>query len=76
MLLRSKTGRLAILVCAAAFVPVVSASREAPPRPASILITGPAALDVSLAVYDAVLCIAALYPRSRLDGLSAAHAAS
>ena len=55
MLLHSKTGRLAVVLCAASFVPVLSAGGEAPSRAATILITGPAALDVSVAVYHAVL---------------------
>jgi hypothetical protein len=53
MLLRSKTNRVAALVCAAASVPAFSDGQEAPSR-ATILIKGPASLDVSVAAYDAV----------------------
>jgi hypothetical protein len=54
MPLRSKSARLAVLVSATALVPALSAGEETDPRPATILVTGPTALDVSGAVRDAV----------------------
>jgi hypothetical protein len=50
----SKTARRVVLVSAAASLPALSTGQEDGPRPATILITGPAALDVSRAVRDAV----------------------
>ena len=54
MSLGSKSARLAVLVSAAAVSPALSAGQESDARPATILVTGPTALDVSVAVHDAV----------------------
>jgi len=53
MPVRSKSARLAFLVSAAALLPALSAGKEIGDRPATILVTGPTALDVSVAVRDA-----------------------
>jgi len=54
MSLRGKFCRLAVLVSAAALVPTFSSGQDAAPVPATILVGGPAALDVSRAVRDAL----------------------
>src|SRR5262245_35936478 len=54
MSLRSKTARLLVLVSTAVLVPALASPGEAGPRPATILVTGPTALVVSVAVRDAV----------------------
>jgi hypothetical protein len=54
LFLRSKSACLAVLVSAAALVPALSNGDEADPRAATILVSGPTALDVSVAVRDAV----------------------
>ena len=50
-----KSCRLAVLVSAAAAVPTFSTGQDAHPEPAAIFVGGPAALDVSRAVRDAVI---------------------
>jgi len=54
MSLRGKSCRLVVLVSAAALVPTFSSGQDADPEPASIFVGGPAALDVSRAVRDAL----------------------
>jgi len=54
MSLRGKSCRLAVLAAAAALVPTFSTGQDADPVPATIFVGGPAALDVSRAVRDAV----------------------
>jgi hypothetical protein len=54
MSLRGKSCRLAVLVSAAALVPTFSTGQDTDPEPTTIFVGGPAALDVSRAVRDAV----------------------
>jgi hypothetical protein len=54
MSLRGKFGRLAVLASAAVLVPTYSPGEEAQPDSPTIFVGGPAALDVSRAVRDAV----------------------
>jgi len=54
MSLRGKSCRLAVLVSAAALVPTLSTGQDTDAEPAAIFVGGPAALDVSRAVRDAV----------------------
>jgi hypothetical protein len=54
MSLRSRTGRLVVLVSAAALVPSFSPGQEVDPNAPTIFVGGPAALDVSRAARDAM----------------------
>jgi hypothetical protein len=54
MSLRSKSAHLVVLVCTAAFVPALSTGDGGEPASATILVSGMTALDVTVAVRDAV----------------------
>lgn len=54
MSLRTKAARLAVLMCAAAFVPALSTGEEADTGRATVLVTGPTRIEVSVAVRNAV----------------------
>ena len=54
MSLRTKTGRLVVLVSAATLLPALSPGQEVEPGAPTIFVGGPAALDVSRAARDAM----------------------
>ena len=54
MSFRTRTGRLAVLVCVAALLPALSSGEEVEPGAPVIFVGGPAALDVSRAARDAM----------------------